>query len=206
MFGMFFLVAAVCADTFAAGMSYGCKKIKIPPLSAVMISGTGAAVLGLSMLLAAGAKTLAGVELCRGISVGILGMMGIIGLIGYFVKKCLAASGGKRRLEFSRDGIEFVILLCLDNTAADLDGSKELSPKEALALSMALSADSVASGFGFGIGGTGTALCAAFALVFGVAALYVGAALGKRFCKSFSGDCFSSAVLLALAAVKLFRA
>ena len=49
---IFFLCAAVCIDTFAAAFGFGIDQIRIPALSALVLSLVSSAALSLSMLAA----------------------------------------------------------------------------------------------------------------------------------------------------------
>ena len=47
------LVSSICIDSFVASIAYGTSKIKIPPISALIINLVSTCTLGISLLLGA---------------------------------------------------------------------------------------------------------------------------------------------------------
>lgn len=187
-----FLAAALSVDSFAAGLSCGAGRVKIPLLSALIISGVGAGFLTLSLLLGGAAGGLIPQSLCKILSAGILGILGIISLFGSGLKACLRRQRGKRRLHFRWSGVEFMISLCLDEveqSKADVDHSQTLSVREALLLSCALSMDSLATGFSFGLSVAQPVLTAALVFVTGLAAVGMGCRTGRLLNREKNHSC-----------------
>ncbi|MGN0621989.1 MAG: hypothetical protein ACI4I9_08980 [Porcipelethomonas sp.] len=197
------LVTAVSVDAFLAAFVYGAGRIKIPFFSAVIISGVGTAALVISMLLSelAGAAVPHGV--CRWLGFLILSGMGTLTLFQNALKSMLRKRQ-RRKLSFSISGVGFVISVFLDETCADADKSKTLSPGEALALAAALSADSLGSGFGAGLGGADIFAVGIMSLAAGLAAVEAGAAAGRKTGAQRPGVAWISGVFLIILAVMSF--
>lgn len=116
-----FLVFAVCLDIFAAAVSFGSKKIKIPFLSATVISLVGAFFLFLSLSL---------YEATSGVIPPLF--FRIFGGVTLLCMSLWCAFGEERDL------------------SADKDLSGVISFKEAIGLSFVLSVDALTTGFCFG--------------------------------------------------------
>ena len=82
-------------------------------------------------------------------------MLLMLGLAKLFdsTLKALIAPGDSlaRNYQFEVSDFKFFLKVCIDNTAADVDHSFELSPKESFSLAVALSLDGLAAGFGTGL-------------------------------------------------------
>ena len=190
------LILAMSTDAFFAALSYSAGKIRIPAVSALIICAVSTIVLTLS----------AGLSSVLGSSGAV--RLGFIGIIGFFqngLKSILRRHQGKGKLSFCCFDIDFVISVYLDETQADSDMSKVLSPRESLALAAALSVDSVSGGFGAGLSGIHIIRLCILSFVFGIIAVSAGVRLGdglKNCKKDFSW--ISGAFLIVLAFYKLF--
>lgn len=193
------LVLAVSLDAFIAAFSFGSGKIRIPPVSNIIVNLICTAVLTASI---ACSSVIGGVipdSLCRAIGAGILITMGTVSLFENLLKGALRKRQGEGGLRFRLLSIDFVICVYLDETKADCDLSKTLSAKEAVALAFALSADSVASGLGIGFGHTCILRVAAASLTAGVLFVFLGSILGQRAaCRKPKLSWLSGAILIAL--------
>ena len=181
------LILAMSTDAFFAALSYSAGKIRIPAVSALIIC----AVLG----------SFIPDEACRISGAVLLGFIGIIGFFQNGLKSILRRHQGKGKLSFCCFDIDFVISVYLDETQADSDMSKVLSPRE----SLALAADSVSGGFGAGLSGIHIIRLCILSFVFGIIAVSAGVRLGdglKNCKKDFSW--ISGAFLIVLAFYKLF--
>lgn len=116
-----FLVFAVCIDIFAAAVSLGVKKIKIPLISSTVISFVGSMFLFLSLMLYSAAKGVIPPVAFR-----------VFGGITLFGMALWCAFGEKRDI------------------SADKDKSGSISFKESIGLSFVLSVDALTTGFCFG--------------------------------------------------------
>lgn len=135
------LIIAVSSDGFCAAFGLGASGITIPPKSAAVISVSGAAFLALSTALGETAVRFIPSGICSVASSVILALLGFFNLFHKaFGKLCDKLPEGSR------------FRVCLSDEEADSDRSKDISCKEALVLSAALSADSLAAGLGAGLG------------------------------------------------------
>lgn len=151
------LVMAVCADSFAAAVSIGADGIRLPLRSSAVISLTGTVMLCASAAFAAAAGVFIPEKLCRAVSSVLLTVLGIFCLTRNYCGE-IAEKG----------------------PAADSDGSRTLSPREALILSLALSADSAATGISAGLGGVDLPLLAVMTFAAGMISAETGQRLGRR--------------------------
>ena len=199
------LVLAVVLDGFTACFAYGVNRIKIPLLSAVLISLIGTGMLMLSL----GAADCIPPTTCKVLSFSVLFLIGLCNLFQNSVKAVLQkASDNSKKMSFRWSGISFMLSVCLDETKADADCSKVLSAKEALALGAALSIDSLATGFGSGLIGQNYLLILVLALCMHMAAILLGHFLGEKFSKGAGAkhlqlEWLGGAILMVLAFIRL---
>lgn len=193
MLKIILLIAAVSADGFAASAGMGAAGIKVPLRSAAIISFTGTLFLTVSVALADGVKRFVPYEACRAVSFGLLIFLGLFNIFRDFFKKL-----AKRR---QKPG---PISLLFDGTAADTDNSKSISPKEAAALSVALSADSLVTGISAGLGEINLPLLCVGTFVTGLLSVALGQWLGRKIVSSLEIDMswLCGAVLILLALLK----
>lgn len=151
------LVTAVCADSFAAAVSIGADGIRLPLRSSAVISLTGTVMLCASAALAGTVGAFIPAEMCRAVSSILLTVLGIF---------CITRNYCGEIAEKS--------------PAADSDGSRTLSPREALILSIALSADSAATGISAGLGGVDLPLLAGMTFAAGIVSAETGQRLGRK--------------------------
>jgi putative sporulation protein YtaF len=176
-FSLILLSMAVSLDGFGVGISYGLRKIRIPLLSAAIISLCSGTVILVSMMVG---EVLAGWLSPRGASsVGayLLIGIGIWALIQFFRNRekedGAEASAGSRRaapeertaqkqalltLELRRAGI--IIQILRTPSVADVDRSGIITAGEALLLGTALSLDAFGAGIGAALVGFPPALTA----------------------------------------------
>lgn len=194
------LPLAVCIDTFAAGVSYGVKCLKIPTASLLIISGIGSFGMGASLTLSEIAARIIPPRY-SGIIIGtVLIVMGVISLALSILKKRLSSSTVTKNLTL--DGIGLSISIFLDPTLADCDNSCVLSPKEALRLAIPLSLDSVTSGLAVGmlIDTREKLIATVLTLIGGAIAVSAGSLIGRRIITKVSFDMswLEGAILLIL--------
>ena len=140
------LILAMSTDAFFAALSYSAGRIRIPAVSALIICAVSTIVLTLSAGLSSVLGSFIPDEACRISGAVLLGFIGIVGFFQNGLKSILRRHQGKGKLSFCCFDIDFVISVYLDETQADSDMSKVLSPRESLALAAALSVDSVSGG------------------------------------------------------------
>lgn len=121
----------LCQPTpFFAALSYSTGKIKIPAVSAFVISIISSAVLTASMLISAAAGAFIPESFCRTAGAVLLGVIGITGFCQNGLKSILRKHKGNGKVSFSCFNIGFVISVYLDETKADATVLKYCLPKK----------------------------------------------------------------------------
>lgn len=166
-------------DGFSAAVGIGSAGIKIPLRSAVMISFTGTLFLSVSVALAGAARIAVPEAVCSAVSFILLIALGIFNLFRNFFRKILSGTEKSR---------ENPAMLLFDGTAADKDDSKSISVREAVALSIALSADSAVTGISAGLGNISLPILSAMTFAVGLASILIGWKLGSAAAKAFDAD------------------
>ena len=153
-FRIFFLCAAVCADTFAAALGFGAGQIRIPTGSALVLSAVSAAALAFSILAAGWFAPFLPKALVSCLPCLILCGSGLFKLFDSALKRLIRRLPQPgREISFSFLQMRFLLRVWADPAAADTDRSLILSTGESVALALALSADGVAVGLGGGFSG-----------------------------------------------------
>ena len=208
---------ALSLDGFCVGISYGVRKIRIPPVSLLVISLTSSVVILISMLF--------GNIVARYISVKAAGIVGAIILIcvGLWIifktwrsqrkkQKCAGqpveavqmpgpeqppgaaemSAGERQVLEIHLRPLGLVIHILKEPAEADLDKSGTICSYEAVLLGLALAVDSMGAGFGLAMAGFKSLLTPVFiAGMVGLASFVLVAAgrlLGCRYAGRWFGD------------------
>ncbi len=177
MIKILLLITAVCTDCFAAAIGIGSAGIKIPFRSSLIISAVGTAFLCLSVGFAEILRIVIPENICGIISTVLLLSLGFFNLFSNCFKKMV----DRKKLAGSNPAA-----LYFNGAAADMDNSKSISPKEAVVLSIALSADSLVTGISAGLGKMNLPLLCGGALIAGVAAISIGWRLGRKIVSSFN--------------------
>jgi putative sporulation protein YtaF len=198
-------VIALCTDAFAAALTYGISKIKIPVLSAVIISFIGTAFLCVSLFFAGLLSRFISSEACMAVSAMLLFFIGTVSIFQNTIKSYLKKHKGKANVSFSLFSISFAVDIFIDEKTADADNSKILSSKEAIMLAVALSVDSVASGFSAGLLLENYLLTIILCFFICMLSVFLGGLIGRRISKAISLNLgwLSGAVLITIAMIKL---
>lgn len=175
-----FLAFIVCIDTFLAAAACCNSGIKIPVLSAVVINIICAAVLGLSIAFSDMISEYIPLNICKLCGMAILIALGTMTIAKSLIRSLIRRISNKGELSLKMGGSPLIVKLYLDDTAADLDHSKYLSPGEAAALALASSLDSAATGLSCGYSHISPVTASAAAFVFGAAALFFGSLMGRK--------------------------
>ncbi len=150
--GLVWLLAlAVSIDGFSAGLSCGLRKLIIPFPSLMVICGSSAAAVAVSMLVGEGIASLISVEYVTVFGGSMLAVLGLY-VILQNIKESHSARQVEKPPESSRRRRRLAQLVSRPEEA-DLDHSGVLSMKEALLLGSALAADAFAAGFGAALSG-----------------------------------------------------
>ena len=199
------LSATLSADALAAGFAYGSRRVHIPVLSACVVTVICSAVLGLSLLAGAAARPHLPQWLTVAVCFGILFILGVVKLLDGVTKSIIAKYNKlDKKINFSFFNFKFILHLYAHPEDADLDASERISPGEAAALAVSLSLDGLAVGFGAAMGQINGWAAVGFSLVLNAAAILLGAALGRRLAHKRDVSWLGGAVLIVLAATKLF--
>jgi putative Mn2+ efflux pump MntP len=173
----------------------GAAGIHIPKKSAAILSLTGTAFLGVSAFFSTSIGALFPLGLLKIISASLLAALGIADIVKKNLRKCCEKDP------------ESASAIFLDETKSDKNHDKVISLREALSLSVVLSADSLATGAAGAVIMNGNLLATlAATLIVGFSAVIIGNRLGKnvlRLCK-FDFEKLCGVVLILLAVVNLF--
>lgn len=182
--------AAVSIDSFAAGLTYGASKIRLPLKSACLIAAVCTLVTAAGLLCGTALSPVFPEKTARLFSCVILCVVALTRLFDGLIRSLLQRHPAlSHEVDFSVHGLRFILRICADSTAADLDRSHTLSLKEAVFLAAALSLDGGAAGIGAGLHAPPLFLTAAFTFFFTAAALILGAFFGKRAARICRIDC-----------------
>ena len=177
MLKILLLTAAVCTDGFAAAAGIGAAGIKIPVRSSVIISFTGALFLSGSAAFADLIGRFIPEKVCGAVSFVLLILLGLFNLFQEYFKRLA------ERLKKSGKNQNPAVLF-FDGAAADTDNSKSISPREAVALAAALSADSLATGVSAGLDDLNVPMLAAVSFAAGLLTISIGWRLGQKIASS----------------------
>jgi len=200
------LALSVSLDAFAAAFAYGCKKIEIPILSALIINLVCTAALGLSFLFGSVILQYVPAWVAVSLSFGILFVIGITKLLDSITKSIIRKhSNINKEVKLSLFNFKFILRLYADPEDADIDESKSISSKEAVVLAVSLSLDGFAVGFGAAMLGFNVLVIIAFSLLANGLALWLGDVLGNKAAKSlrFNISWLAGVILIGLAVLQL---
>ena len=141
---------ALSLDALAAGLSYGTKKIAVPPSCLAVISAICSGMLCVSLLFGGWIHPYIPPTVAKFICFGILFAMGLCKLFDSVIKGAIRKRPNIS-LKISAFQLHFVLQIYADAEAADADHSHSLSIWEAAYLSVALSLDGMAAGFGVSV-------------------------------------------------------
>ena len=189
---------------FMAGIAYGTNEIEIPFVSTAIINIICSSLLALSLFLGSVIKKLIPESITLLISFLTLLLLGIFYLFQSLIKNHIekaTTQNKKVKLKVS----DLIINIYVDETSADFDNSKNLNPKEALYLAVALSLDSLAIGFSSSLTGINYMQVIFFSLFYGVIAIHLGLLIGRRLVEksNFNISWLSGTILIILAIMKI---
>ena len=197
MIEAFGVAVSLSVDTFVCSFAYGVNKIKIPFKSAIIINIICAITMALSVFLGKVFAEFINESVASWISFGALTLIGLLKVLDPLIKKLIAKISEKHSNKFLK--------VVHDNTSADANQNKILSPLEAISLALALCIDSLAVGFSATIssGLSWQLVLAAFITDF--AAINLGSLIGRKVFKNvkLNLDWLSGVILIVLAATRL---
>lgn len=199
------LVSSLCIDSFVASIAYGTSKIKIPPISALIINLVSTCTLGISLFIGSIVK-----KFLPGNLPIIIGFILLMCLGIYRLFECIFKSYISKRskidtpLTFKLFDFKFVLDVYADETKADFDNSKTLNPKEAFYLALALSLDSLAVGFGSSLTSINYIQVIILCFIIGFLAVSIGVFVGKKVADNINIELswLSGVLLIILAIIK----
>ncbi|WP_195938936.1 sporulation membrane protein YtaF [Romboutsia sp. 1001713B170131_170501_G6] len=199
------LVLSLSLDTFVASVAYGTNKIKIPFKSASIITLVSTITLGISLFFGSLFKDLLSANIASILSFLLLLGLGIFRLFECIIKSYIdKIYNHQAPLTFKLFDFKFVLEIYADETKADYDKSKMLTPKEALYLAIALSLDSLAVGFGSSLGYINYSEVLLLSLIIGFLSLLFGCIVGYHINKisNINLSWLSGVMLIALAFIR----
>lgn len=200
------LVLSLCVDALVASFAYGTNKIKIPVVSAIILTSVSTVFLMISISLGSLIHELINETLAQAICFITLFLLGFLrifeGLLkNYLNKKSLST----HNIEVTLFNFKLVLNVYADVTLADLDHSKSLNTKEALYLGTALSLDSLIVGFGAALAPISFLEVTIFSIIFNFLAIAIGAFIGGKCAEKLDIDLswVSGTILIILALLKV---
>ena len=200
------LVISLCIDSALASFAYGTNKIKIPILSAFILTLISTIFLLFSISVGDFVKNLFPTDLTKLICFFILFLLGFLRLFEGILKQYLnKKADSTNSIELCFLSFKLVLNVYADATIADLDHSNSLSSKEALYLGIALSLDSIVVGFGAALASIAFVQITFLSIVFNLLSIIIVSFIGHRCASSINFDLswVSGIMLILLAFIKL---
>ena len=200
------LALALSLDTFAAGISLGTRRIRIPAASLLALSLTCSLSLLVSILLGGLLGDWISPRAANLISCALLCGIGGVRLFDSLVKGLLRRCCESERSFILRfQNLKIFLQVCVDSAQADFNRSQSLSVPEAISLAAALSVDGLAAGVGAGILDVSHWLIFLIAMFINLFAVHLGCRTGIRFSRKHEQDIswVAGALLIVLGLIKL---
>ena len=196
------IAIAISIDALVAAFAYGCKKIKLPMPSLLLINFICTAVVGLSFLFGLGVARHIPPGLSAGLSFFILFTVGLTKLFDSITKSVIRKHTQiSKEIKLSLFNFKLVMHIYADPEAADVDVSHSISLQEAAVLAVSLSLDGIAVGLSAAMMGVNGTVLWLFALCTGFLALWLGSLLGNKAADKlpFNMSWLAGAILMGLA-------
>lgn len=202
------LVLSLCIDSFVASIAYGTSKIKIPRLSILIINIVCTLTLSFSLAIGSIFKNFLPGNVPAILGFILLMTLGIYRLFESLFKSYISKKFKEDTpLKFKLFDFNFVLEVYGDETKADFDKSKSLSPKEAFYLALALSLDSIAVGFGSSLCSINYIQVIILCFIIGILAVSIGIFIGHKFAEKSDIELswLSGALLIVLAIIRVLK-
>ena len=202
------LVSSICIDSFVASIAYGTSKIRIPPLSTLIINLVCTITLACSLFMGSIFKSFLPGNLPIILGFLLLMIIGIYRLFEYIFKAYISkCSNSDKPLTFKIFDFQFVLQVYANEIKADFDNSKCLNIKESFYLSLALSLDSLAVGVGSSLGSINYIQVLILCFFIGIIAVSFGVFLGRKFAQKlhFEFSWLSGVLLIVLAIIRILK-
>jgi len=201
------LIGGITIDSFIVCFSYGTNKIRISTGTILLINIISSAIFAIAMLLGRVVSGFFSSQTAYVLSFLTLFIMGVIRFCPPVFNAWLQrwVKEGKT-IKVKAFDLKFMIEICLDNTKADKDNSKDISLNEAIYLSLVLSIDSIIAGLGAGINNKATLLYVLLLFLIGTGLSFCGLLLGKRLAHTLKYNIawVGGLLLMVAAVVRLF--
>ena len=148
-FSILFIVLAISLDAFAISLSYGASRLRIPLRSVFVINVIGTCMLAVALF--AGSFIGRVIPHPEFLAATILFTLGSLKIFDCLVKNAIKKAQGEKKLTFSAFDFNFILTIYGNPHLADVDKSRHISAKEAVALAIALALDNMAVGLGAGL-------------------------------------------------------
>ncbi|MCL1934912.1 MAG: sporulation membrane protein YtaF [Defluviitaleaceae bacterium] len=146
---VFFLVSMLSLDAFVISISYGASKIIIPKKSILVINFVGSFILFISLYFGFFLRNfITNPDIFSSI---ILFGLGASKIFDGTIKNLIKKNQIRKKIKFSIFSINFILTIYANPKEADIDESRYISPKEAIALGVVLALDNLAAGIGAGL-------------------------------------------------------
>lgn len=200
------LIIALSVDAFAASFAYGVDKVKIPPISAVIVTALSDFILIASLFIGNLFKAYIPASLTTLLSFLILFALGLIKLFDSTIKKKIQENRfSSRQLQLTFKNLSFILTVYAEPQEANATDVEVLSPAEALSLGLALSLDSAAAGIGAASLEFPLFLTAVISFGIGILTIFSGCRLGRFLAAKtdFNFSVIGGILLILLAFTKL---
>lgn len=175
-----FIAFIVSIDTYLAAAAYCNNGIRIPLLSGAVISSFSAVVIGISVKFSSELGNMVPPSVFHICGVIVLCLIGLLMIFKSIVREAVKKISRKGGISLKTDKGSLVVRLYLDDTAADVDHSKQISVTEAFTIALASSMDSAVTGIGTGSSGVNFITVSLMTFLFGSFALFMGNVTGKK--------------------------
>ena len=190
LFQAWMLVLALGIDAFVCSFGYGASKIKIPSKSILVINIVCMSLLAIGLFLGVIISGFLSVDVASWIAFIILFGLGISKIFDSTIKQIIRKYNGiDKNFKFSLFNLSFIFKIYADPNEADVDQSKELTPKEAMPLAIAIGLDGLSVGIGIGIAMViNPFLILALSRISDTIAIMLGAYLGNKLAQKTNWD------------------
>ncbi|AZV55592.1 sporulation membrane protein YtaF [Clostridium sp. AWRP] len=171
-------------DSFTVGISYGIKKMKISPLSTILIALIATAGTFLSMVLGKFLIKFMSENIANVIGSGFLILLGIWFIIDAVIKE--HCNENKKLCNAENNILPYKNLL-ENPEIADVDNSGYIDVKESIFLAFALTINNVGVGIGASITGINILLATIFTFILSTTGLVSGCVIGSSCLSKFFG-------------------
>jgi len=201
---------AVSADGFLVGVAYGFKRIRLPVLSLLVIAGSSALAVCVSMLLGRGLAAMMNPRLAAYIGAGMLIFMGMAFVFQAYWQHLFNSKDNldEPLFSFYVKPLGIMVQILARPESADRDESGEISIQEAFMLGLALAMDALGAGIGMALAGFNILTTALGVGMVKFILVNLGTAIGRMFQGEEEGGCSSAlagCIFIILGFLQIYR-